>query len=60
MAKKRALIDAVKDPVAEKGGTVARDSKKETRESPNLFFVVGAFMVGLIGGLIVHRFFRII
>jgi hypothetical protein len=60
MAKKRTLKDAVKDPVAEKEGSIPRGSKEEMKEGPALLFVVGAFLVGVIGGLIAHRIFRII
>ena len=59
MARKRALKDAAKDPVAEKAPALRRE--KEASPSPTpLWVIAAAFAAGLIGGVITSRFFRIL
>ncbi len=56
MAKKRALIDAAKDPLAKKV-TVPAPAQPVRKSHP--VTIVLAVVVGLVGGLLMNRWLRI-
>lgn len=61
MAKKRALADVVKDPLVKKDKPVPplRDPADRTKSKNGLGLVLAA-LVGLVGGILLNRFLRII
>jgi len=56
MAKKRALIDAAQDPLAKKASVPV--PAKPVRKSHPVTIVL-AFVVGVVGGILVNRWLRI-
>lgn len=56
MAKKRALIDAAQDPLAKKA-SVPPPAKPSRKSHP--VTIVLAFVVGVVGGILVNRWLRI-
>jgi hypothetical protein len=56
MAKKRALIDAAKDPLAKK---VALPAPVQPVRKSHPVTIVLAVVVGLVGGLLMNRWLRI-
>ena len=59
MAKKRALKDAARDPIAERETATKKIKQDKPEEGYSALTVIAALIVGLLGGLISSRFLRI-
>lgn len=59
MAKTRALKDAARDPLAKKENWGYQTNRKEPKKKSNGLAIVGAFILGLAGGIILRHFLKI-
>ena len=59
MARTRALKDAARDPLARKENWIYQENRKERKKNPSVLAIVGAFILGLAGGIILRHFLKI-
>jgi hypothetical protein len=59
MARTRALKDAARDPLARKGKWSYPENRNEPKKNSNALAIVGAFIIGLAGGIILRHFLKI-
>ncbi|MFO7738057.1 MAG: hypothetical protein R6V46_06290 [Desulfatiglandaceae bacterium] len=59
MAKTRALKDAARDPLAGKENWAYQTNRKEPKQTSNGLAIIGAFILGLAGGIILRHFLKI-
>jgi hypothetical protein len=59
MAKKRALIDTVKDPVAKKEMVASRKENQQTHHQKVAFKIILSLLLGFAGGLLTGRFIKL-
>jgi hypothetical protein len=60
MAKRRALIDTVKDPIVKKETAVTQFEQKKADGANGGFKLLAALLLGFAGGLLTGRFIKII
>ena len=59
MAKTRALKDVAQDPLAKNVNPAVKFKDRKPAGNPHVFKTLAVFLVGLAGGYITGRFFRI-
>jgi hypothetical protein len=59
MAKKRALKDAAKDPVAKKESPAAKIPEKQTPSNASALKILGAALLGIAIGIVGGQFIRL-